>query len=101
MSDAPFKMINKVVNGASKKIDTFYNDVKNNYNKSVAKIQKMRTGMARLQGGAKKKRKSLKGGIGSDFISTLNSRGPANYPNSGEKCLEFSIKLVNTFLIVN
>ena len=83
MSDAPFKMINNVVNGASKKIDTFSKDVKNNYNKSVAKIQQMRTGMARL-GGAKKKR-SLKGGIGSDFISTLNSRGPANYPDSGEK----------------
>jgi hypothetical protein len=23
--------------------------------------------------------------MGSDFISTLNSRGPANYPDSGEK----------------
>ena len=84
MSDSPFKSMNSVVNGASKKIDTFSKDVKNNYNKSVAKIQQMRTGMARLQGGAKKKR-SLKGGMGSDFISTLNSRGPANYPDSGEK----------------
>lgn len=29
------------------------------------------------------KRKSMKGGDGSDFALTLNSRGPANYPDNG------------------
>jgi hypothetical protein len=97
MSDKAFVSLNNIVDSSAKSIKNFMNQLERNYNKSVAKIQQMRTGMAALQkGGLKKSKKSKsdkskkqqkvkKGGDGSDFISTLNSRGPANYPDSGEK----------------
>lgn len=84
ISDAPFRFVNKVVNTGSKELNSFFKGVQRNYNKSVQKIQSARNGMARLQGGLKKNRKtkkSLKGGDGSDFAATRNSRGPVNAPD--------------------
>ena len=97
MSDQAFVSLNNIVDSSAKSIKNFMSQLERNYNKSLTKIDKMRTGMDALQKGgvkkntktksskSKKQQKVKKGGDGSDFISTLNSRGPANYPDSGEK----------------
>ena len=88
LSDRAFRVVDKVVNNGAKDIKTFFKDLQKNYEKSLVKIQQTKNGMSRLQGGVKKRRnlkKTLKGGDGSDFAATLNSRGPVNAPDKGEK----------------
>ena len=92
MSDRPFNLVNDVVNTGARSLKTFLKDLQKDYDKSLVKIQETRNGLNRLsQGGVKKKstttkkkkqQKKLKGGDGSDFASTLNSRGPSNAPDS-------------------
>ena len=90
MSDRPFKLVDSVVNTGASSLKSFLKQLEKNYDKSLVKIQQTRNGLNRLsQGGTKKKatnkKKSLKGGDGSDFAATLNSRGPSNAPDQGEK----------------
>lgn len=88
LNDAPFHFVNKVVNKGTSELSKFFKKLEQNYQASVQKSNNARNGLARLAGGTKKNKKnkkSLKGGDGSDFAATLNSRGPANYPDSGEK----------------
>ena len=90
MSDAPMRAVDKIVNFGAKKLKTFLEGVEKNYEKSLVKINQTKNGLNRLStGGSKKKQqtkrkksKSLKGGDGSDFAATLNSRGPANAPDN-------------------
>ena len=89
MSDRPFRLVDNVVNTGAGSLKGFLKQLERNYDKSLVKIQQTRNGLNRLsQGGAKKKstqskqKKSLKGGDGSDFASTLNSRGPSNAPDN-------------------
>ena len=92
MSDRPFNLVNDVVNTGARSLKTFLKDLQKDYDKSLVKIQETRNGLNRLsQGGVKKKstqakkkqhKKKLKGGDGSDFAATLNSRGPSNAPDS-------------------
>lgn len=84
LRDTPFRFVNKVVNKGTSELSKFFKGLEKNYENSVRKIQQTRTGMSRLQGGARKNRKtkkSLKGGDGSDFAATRNSRGPVNAPD--------------------
>lgn len=88
LNDGAFHFVNKVVNKGTGELAKFFKKLEQNYQASVQKSNNARNGLARLAGGAKKNKKnkkSLKGGDGSDFAATLNSRGPANYPDSGEK----------------
>jgi hypothetical protein len=88
LNDAPFHFVNRVVNKGTGELAKFFKKLEQNYQVSVEKSNNARNGLARLAGGAKKNKKnkkSLKGGDGSDFATTLSSRGPANYPDSGEK----------------
>ena len=89
MSDAPMRAVDKIVNFGAKKLKTFLEGVEKNYEKSLVKINQTKNGLNRLSTGGSKKRKqvkkskkSLKGGDGSDFAATLNSRGPANAPDN-------------------
>ncbi len=82
------KPINSAQNATKKGVNAVNNwikDLKINYQKSVTKASNVKIGDQRLvQGGSKKKssKKKLKGGDGSDFASTFNSRGPSNAPDT-------------------
>ena len=91
MSDLPFKTVDDVVNTGTKQVKSFFKRLEQNYDKSIEKIQSTKNGLSRLSNGGFKKNistkitKNLKGGDGSAFSSTLNSRGPSNYPDMSEK----------------
>tara|TARA_Y200000002_G_scaffold74831_1_gene58706 strand:- start:268 stop:1578 length:1311 start_codon:yes stop_codon:yes gene_type:complete len=84
VSDRPFRVVDKIANKGASAIKSFFEGVKKNYEKSLVKIQQTKNGLNRLSKGGSK-RKVLKGGNGSDFSSTLSSRGPWNTPDKGEK----------------
>ena len=81
--DQPLRVVDGIVNKGAKSIQNFFKEYKRAYNKSLIKIQNTKTGLTRLSQGGSKKNKTLKGG--SDWGSTLNSRGPSNAPDTGEK----------------
>jgi hypothetical protein len=82
LSDSPFKTVNNIVNTGARTIQKFFKEYKIAYNKSLVKIQNTKNGMSRLSQGGTKKKNILKGG--SDWGSTLNSRGPSNAPDTSE-----------------
>ncbi len=85
ISNRPLKIVDGIVNKGARTIQTFFKEYKRAYNKSLIKIQNTKNGLNRLSQGGSKKKKILKGAGGSDFGSTLNSRGPSNAPDTGEK----------------
>ena len=95
MSDDIVKNVQKGVDNGIDKVEVFFDKLKKDYVNSVQKAASVKIGNQRLvKGGSKKNSKKIiknkKGGDGSDFISTLNSRGPSNAPDqywgvNGEK----------------
>lgn len=104
MSDSAVTGVQKVVSGTVNTLNSFMKNLETKFNQSVKVAENVKIGEQRLiqqQGGKKKKRstskskkttkkktttkrrRSMKGGNGSDYATTLNSRGPANYPDNG------------------
>ena len=96
MSASPINSAQKATSTGVSAVNNFMEDLKKNYEKSVTSASNVKIGDQRLiQGGkkdskkkdskkkdSKKKSNKLKGGNGSDFALTLNSRGPSNAPDS-------------------
>ena len=57
ISDGPFRFVNKVVNKGTGELSKFFKGLEK-IRKFSRKIQQTRTGMSRLQGGARKNRKT-------------------------------------------
>ena len=102
MSDSAVTGVQKVVGGTVDTLNSFMKNLETKFNQSVKASENVKIGEQRLiqqQGGKKKKRstskskkpkktstkrrRSMKGGNGSDYSTTINSRGPANYPDNG------------------
>jgi hypothetical protein len=82
ISDAGINAVQKVANSAINDFTSFMEKLDQDYLKSVEDIKAMKIGDQRLvQGGSKKKNRKLKGGNGSDYALTSNSRGPVNAPD--------------------
>lgn len=96
LSDKPVYTIKNTINNAVDSFTRFMGKLETEYNKSIQTSKQIKVGDQRLIGGAKKlkkqkkvinkkkvikKKKIQKGGDGSDFALTLNSRGPANAPD--------------------
>ena len=86
MSASPINSAQKATLTGVKDVNSFIEDLKKNYEKSVTAASNVKIGDQRLiEGGkkdSKKNSKKLKGGNGSDFATTFNSRGPSNAPDS-------------------
>jgi hypothetical protein len=109
MSDKAVSGVQKIVGLSVNTMNKFMSQLEHKFDQSVKAAENIKIGDQRLihNGGAKKKkttkktstkkkssskkttkkktskRKTMKGGDGSDFALTLNSRGPANYPDNG------------------
>ncbi len=111
MSDSAVNGVQKLVGTTVNGLNSFMNQLENKFEQSVKAAESVKIGDQRLihNGGAKKKksktskskkttkkstkkstkkkttkRRKMRGGsTGSDFALTLNSRGPANYPDNG------------------
>ena len=112
MSDSAVVGIQKIVGKTVDGINDYLKQLDKNFDKSVKAAESVKIGDQRLiqQYGGKKKsrskskstksktkssslkkkskkttkrRRSMRGGDGSDFALTLNSRGPTNYPDNG------------------
>lgn len=104
MSDSAVTGVQTVVDKTVNGLNSFMSELEHKFNQSVKSAESIKIGDQRLihAGGAKKKttkkkttkkpttkkpttkrRRTMKGGDGSDFAMTLNSRGPANYPDNG------------------
>ena len=96
VSDRPVIMAKNTINNVVNEFTKFMGQLESEYNKSIAATKQIKIGDQRLVGGAKKlkkqkkvikkkkvvkRKKAQKGGDGSDFALTLNSRGPANAPD--------------------
>ena len=89
ISSEPISKVQSKSTNAVSKMQDFLKDLQKDYVKSVQKASSVKIGNQRLINGGKKQKtnktnitKNKKGGQGSDFISTLNSRGPSNAPNN-------------------
>ncbi len=113
MSDSAVTGVQKLVGTTVKGLNSFMSELEHKFDQSVKAAESVKIGDQRLihNGGAKKrksksktskskkttkkttkkkttkkstkKRKMRGGSTGSDFALTLNSRGPANYPDNG------------------
>ena len=80
ISDSAVNSVNKSINSAISGFSDFMIKLDEDYLKSVDYVKSIKIGNQRLiQGGKKNVKKG--GGTGSDFASTLNSRGPVNAPD--------------------
>ena len=91
MNTGPVKNISKIADKTYDSVKTFFKKLEKNYKTSVNKTKNIKIGNQRLvQGGSKKPVKKLpkkinkkkKGGDGSDWSMTANSRGPSNAPDT-------------------
>jgi hypothetical protein len=100
ISSTPVTDVQNALTGAVNDFSKFMEKLDQDYINSVKSIENMKIGNQRLIQGGKKvkkssdkkkktpkkksvlKKKTMKGGDGSDFALTLNSRGPANYPDN-------------------
>lgn len=108
MSDSAVTGVQKLVGTTVKGLNSFMNELEHKFDQSVKAAESIKIGDQRLihNGGAKKKKsksktskskkttkkkttkkttkkRKMRGGDGSDFALTLNSRGPVNYPDNG------------------
>ncbi len=111
MSDSAVSGVQKIVGTSVNTLNKFMSQLEQKFDQSVKAAENIKIGDQRLihNGGTKKKkttkkssskkttksskkkttkkktskRKTMRGGDGSDFALTLNSRGPANYPDNG------------------
>jgi len=83
ISDDPVNNVTGTIGGAIDGFSSFMQNLDNAYQRSINDIRNIKIGDQRLiQGGSKKNNKNIKkGGNGSDFANTLNSRGPWNAPD--------------------
>jgi hypothetical protein len=95
ISDRPVSTVTNTINGAIDGFSSFLQKLENANNNSINQIKNMKIGNQRLiQGGSKKKNNKLekekmtlnkksikKGGNGSAWVTSLNSRGPWNAPD--------------------
>jgi hypothetical protein len=78
ISDSSIRSVENTVNKSIDGFASFMHKLEDNYNKSIEHTKSIKIGNQRLiQGGSKKK----VGGNGSDFATTLSSRGPVNAPD--------------------
>ena len=100
MNTSSVKNIRKGVDSGFESLKTFFSKLQANYNKTIDAAENIKIGKQRLiQGGKKKemkkkdtkkkdtkkkvmKKKVKKGGDGSDWSLTANSRGPSNAPDN-------------------
>lgn len=84
MSVSPINSAKNATSTGVSSVNSWINSLKKNYEASVSAASNVKIGDQRLiQGGKKRKTvKKLKGGDGSDFALTLNSRGPSNAPDN-------------------
>lgn len=99
MSDSAVNSVKNVVDKSFDGMDHFFKKVEDSYNKSVKAAENVKVGDQNLiHNGGKKKRttkkktsskkkttkrhRSMKGGNGSDYATTLSSRGPVNAPDN-------------------
>lgn len=102
MDTKPPQVMSKIADKTYSAVKNFFKKLEKNYNHSVEKTKNIKIGNQRLiQGGAKKKKavkktikktekkpkkktssKKKKGGDGSDWSMTANSRGPSNAPDN-------------------
>ena len=87
ISDEPLVGVQSTINSAISGFSNFMTKLDEDYAKSLEYIKSIKIGNQQLiQGGAKSNKKPSKksikkGGDGSDFASTTNSRGPVNAPD--------------------
>jgi hypothetical protein len=87
VSDGIVRSTRDTINGSIDGFIKTMNNLEAKYNKSIVDAQNVKIGEQRLLGGSKKnnkknnKKNKMKGGDGSDFALTLNSRGPENAPD--------------------
>jgi len=88
ISDSPIRTVDNTVSSSIDGFAKFMHKLENNYNKSIEYTKSIKIGNQRLiKGGSKSnsKKKTLSkkkvGGDGSDFATTLSSRGPVNAPD--------------------
>ncbi len=109
MSDAAPVAIQKIVDGSVNTLNGFFKTLETRFNESIKNAESVKISGVNMfaQTGGKKKRSSskkrkvvkkkrssskkrsstkkrkMRGGDGSDYATTLSSRGPANYPDNG------------------
>ena len=84
ISDSPIRAVDNTVSKSIDGFASFMYKLEDSYNKSIENTKNIKIGNQRLiQGGSKKKTLGKKkiGGNGSDFATTLSSRGPVNAPD--------------------
>ena len=87
ISDGGVSSVQKSIDGAISGFSSFMQQLDADYLKSFDYIKSIKIGNQRLIGGKKNVKSKVKkniqkgGGNGSDFSSTLNSRGPVNAPD--------------------